>query len=114
MPGPGDVNVVNVITLVAIVILVLCVARYSRAISIDLIGLPLRAWAETKFTMASKMYKLVTCYWCNAYWISLFFCSAALILTSLFTHDWWFMATLPFLWPAVSYVASWVIDRTVD
>lgn len=102
------------IILVGLVVLVFCVARYSRALSVDLIGLPIRAWAEQKYTAASKMYKLVTCYWCNAYWISLIHTAAALTAVSLYTHNWWAMAALPFVFPAVAYAASWVIDRTVD
>lgn len=114
MPGPGDVNVVDVITLVAFAVLVLCVARYGRAISVDLIGLPIRAWAEEKFTRASKVYKLVTCYWCNVYWISLLKCCLAAVLASLYWHNWWLMALVPFVFPAVAYAASWVIEKTVD
>lgn len=113
MPGPGDVNVVNVITLVAIVSLVLSVALFTKAITYDLVGLPIRAWAETKYTKASKIYKLATCWWCLAVWISLAYCSIALIAASVYLGNWWPMATLPFLWPAVAYAAGWVIDRTV-
>lgn len=99
------------IILVGIVILVLCVAHYSHALSLDLVGLPIRAWAETKFTTASKMYKLVTCYRCNTYWISLFVCAAALILTCLYMDSWWPMTTWPFLFPAVGYAAYAVVDK---
>jgi len=112
MPGPGDVNVVDVITLVAFVILVLAVARISRAISIDLIGVPLITWAEKKYGRTSKMYKLLDCYWCNSFWVSLLVCAAALLIPTLYEHNAWILALLPFLWPAVAYGASVVIDKT--
>lgn len=99
------------IILVGIIVLVLCVAHYSHALSLDVVGLPIRAWAETKFTTASKMYKLVTCYRCNTYWISLIACTAALILTSLYLHNWWPMAWLPFGFPAVGYGAYIIVDK---
>jgi len=103
-----------VIILVAIVILVLCVAFFAKAVTYDLVGLPIRAWAEEKFTKASKVYKLATCWWCLAFWISLVaVCTPALVATSLYLNNWWPMATLPFLAPAVAYAAGWVVDRTV-
>lgn len=101
------------IILVAIVILVLCVAFFAKAVTFDLVGLPIRAWAEEKFTKASKVYKLATCWWCLAFWLSLVACALALATTSLYLNDWWPMATLPFLFPAVGYAAGWVVDRTV-
>lgn len=99
------------IILVSFVALVLSVARYSRALSYDLIGLPIRAWAEKH---PGKIHKLVTCHWCNAYWIALILTCLALGAYSIFTKTWWPMAGLPFAWPAVAYAASWIVDRTVD
>jgi len=101
-----------VITLVAFVVLVLTVARISRAISVDLIGVPLITWAEKKWGRQSKVYKLLDCYWCNSFWISLLVCAAALTILTLHEHNPWYLTLLPFAWPAVAYAASVVIDQT--
>lgn len=102
------------IILVGLVVLVLCTARYSRALSHELIGLPIRAYAEEKYTRASKAYKLVTCHWCNSFWIALIHTLLALTACSIFLGTWWPMAATIFIWPAVAYMAAWIIDRTVD
>lgn len=100
------------IYLLAFAALVLAVARATRVIVYDEIGQPLRQWVLTKWPLPSKPGKLVTCYWCAGFWISL--------IASLYVHTaacfagwlpWHSIALLPVTTFAVAYGAAWVLDK---
>lgn len=94
------------IYLLAFVVLVLAVSRATRVIVFDEIGLPLRNWVLRRWPLPSKPGKLVTCYWCAGFWVSLL---AATATHSLFPWKPWI--AIPLLTFAVSYAAAWVLDK---
>ena len=99
------------IYLLAFVVLVLAAARATRVIVIDEIAAPVRTWILRTWPPPSKPAKIVTCYWCAGFWVSLF--------ASLYTHTaicfagwlpWQTLAFAPLTTFAVAYAASWVLD----
>lgn len=89
----------------AFVVIVLAVARLTRVIVIDDIGLPLRQRVLTKWPLPSKPGKLVTCYWCAGFWMSGL---AALAAHTLF--PWNPFLAVPLLTLATSYAVGVVLD----
>lgn len=100
------------IYLLAFVVLVLAAARTTRVLVIDEIAAPLRTWILTRYGAASKPGKLVRCYWCSGFWVSLIltvytqcvFCFAGWL-------PWQTVALLPIVTFAVAYASSWVLDK---
>jgi hypothetical protein len=94
-----------VIYLLAFVVLVLAVARVTRVLVIDEIAFPLRRWVLTKWPAPSKPAKLITCYWCAGFWVSLVAC------TYVSATGWLPWVALPLATFAVAYASSWVLDK---
>jgi hypothetical protein len=127
MPGPTaadqqyhqpaeNANLVNVITLAALIVLALATARATRIVSIDEITAPARVWIDQHLGKTSKISKLIWCYWCSAWWVSLLTSGYALTLAAAFTNLTWTQAAL--IWPLLSlanaYAASWILDKEID
>ena len=105
------------IYLLAFVALVLAVARATRVVVIDDITIKARGWLLRRFGEGSAMGKLVICYWCSGFWVSLLACLYVHTVTcSAGWLPWQTVAYLPITTFAVAYGASWVLDRegTVD
>jgi hypothetical protein len=101
-----------VIYLLAFVVLTLAVARVTRVIVIDDVAIPLRRWVITKFGDDSAAGKLVTCYWCAGFWVSLLACLLVHTVTCAAGWlPWQTVAYLPITTFAVAYGASWVLDK---
>lgn len=107
-----DVNVIYVIIGLCFIVLVLFVARMTRLASIDMITMSMRASIDSKRGTESFLSKLIWCYWCSAVWVSALACIPA-VLAGPILLDWSWLTTLayPYLFPAVAYAASWIIDR---
>ena len=100
------------IYLLAFVVLVLAAARATRVIVFDDVAIPLRSWIVRKFGEDSRPSKLVTCYWCAGFWMSLLQMLA--VHTIAWTAGWlpWqSLLLLPVTTLAVAYGASWVLDK---
>jgi hypothetical protein len=101
-----------VIYLLAFVVLVLAVARATRVIVIDEVATPLRKWVFARFGPEGRMAKLVRCYWCCGFWISLLGCALVHAYAHAFAgHRWHTWLLLPVTTFAVAYGASWVLDK---
>lgn len=81
----------------------------------DEIGQPLRSWVLRKWPLPSKPGKLVTCYWCSGFWVSLFAVATTLTVAAA-SHwlPWASMWLTPLLTFAVSYGAAWVLEKEDD
>ena len=100
------------IYLLAFVVIVLAVARATRVLWFDEICQPLRSWVLRKWPLPSKPGKLVTCYWCLGFWVSLLFCAGAhtyVTVTGLAPGHTWLL--LPLTTSAVAYASAWVLDK---
>jgi hypothetical protein len=101
-----------VIYLLAFVVLVLAVARATRVIVIDEVAAPLRNWVLRKWPVPSKPSKLIRCYWCTGFWVSLVL---ATYTQAIFCFTGWLpyqtLALLPITTLAVAYAAAWVLDK---
>lgn len=103
------------IYLLAFVVLVLAVARASRVIVIDEVALPLRNWVFKKWGTDGRMAKLVRCYWCSGFWLSLLACTGShLYLVVYGLLPWHTMLLLPITTFAVAYGAARVLDKEDD
>lgn len=110
-----DVNVVYVIILLSFIVLVLFVARLTRLASIDQITVSLRAKIDAKHGTDSFLSKLIWCYWCSAIWVSGLACIPAILVGPTFLGwSWLTVLIYPYLFPAVAYAASWIIDREAN
>jgi hypothetical protein len=101
-----------VIYLLAFVVVVLAAARLTRVFNIDEIAAPLRQWIINRYGADSKPGKIVRCYWCAGFWISMLcttYAQVAICAGGL--ADWRTLAALPLTVPAVAYTASWVLDK---
>ena len=108
------------IYLLAFVVLVLAAARATRVIVIDDVAIGLRSWvlADTKkiwrlkFGKTPWLAKLVVCYWCAGFWVSLllvlFVHTYACVTGQLSWHTMWLA---PITTLAVAYASSWVLDK---
>jgi hypothetical protein len=94
-----------VIYLLAFVVLVLAAARATRVIVFDDVAIGLRSWVIRKFGEDSKPAKLVTCYWCAGFWVSLLAC------VYVGATGWLPWKAIPIVTFAVAYGASWVLDK---
>ena len=100
------------IYLLAFAVLVLAAARATRVIVIDDVAIPLRKWIFTKFGTDGRMAKLIRCYWCSGFWISLLACLLVHTYADAFAgQPWHVWLLLPLTTFAVAYGAAWVLDK---
>lgn len=88
------------ITVLALAVYVLTVARLTRIVTTDRIGLPLRAWALKRWGADSMLSFMVHCPHCLGWWIALVFAFPAAVVAGL---PWWWGFGL---WPAASYLVG--------
>jgi hypothetical protein len=101
-----------VIYLLAFVVLVLAVARATRVVVIDDITIKLRGALLRRFGGDSAVGKLVICYWCSGFWVSLLACLYVHTVTCAAGWlPWQTAAYLPITTFAVAYASSWVLDK---
>lgn len=100
------------IYLLAFVVLVLAVARATRVLWYDEICQPMRSWVLRKWPLPSKPGKLVTCYWCLGFWVSLLASTGIhFYVAATGLAPWHTMALLPLTTFAIAYASAWVLDK---
>lgn len=88
------------ITLLTLTVYVLVVARLTRIVTTDQIGLPVRAWALKRWPQPSMISFLFHCPWCVGWWLALPLAFPAAVVAGL---PWWWGFGL---WPAASYLVG--------
>jgi hypothetical protein len=87
-------------------------ARLTRAFNIDEVFAPLRSWIVNRYGVASKPGKIVRCYWCAGFWVSLLCTTYAQVaICAAGWLPWQTVALLPITGPAVAYASGWLLDK---
>jgi hypothetical protein len=88
--------------LVAFILITLALARTTRAVVADRVGLPLRRWAVNRYGEQSGLAFALHCPWCVSMWLA---APAAVFWTLLaLPPDLWWLC-LP-AWPGISYLVG--------
>ena len=95
-----------VLNILCLVLLAFTVARLTRVVVDDSIGLPLRQWVIRRFGEDSRATTLVHCIWCTGWWVS-WLCTIALFP---FLDLPWF--TLPLIAVAISQAAPMFLQAS--
>lgn len=100
------------IYLLAFVALVLASARLTRVLVIDEIATPLRNWVMATWPPPSKPSKLIRCYWCSGFWVSLSLVTTAFLHAAALNFLPWSAGwAVPTVALAVSYASAVLLDR---
>lgn len=90
-----------------VVLAVLAVARLSRIITTDRIGLPIRRWVVSRWGETSLPAYFVHCPWCVSIWIATAVMPAALLPILIPTQPWYMTVIVTLLSiPAASHLAG--------
>jgi hypothetical protein len=91
-----------VLATVTFVLVVLALARVTRAVTTDLVGVPLRRWAVNGYGERSKLALMLHCPWCTSMWLAI---PAAIFWGVMTLPPGAFWLVLP-AWPAMSYIVG--------
>lgn len=100
------------IYLLAFVVVVLAAARVTGIFLWDEITRPWREKRLAKHPPGTKINKLLTCYWCFGFWVSLLLVTyLQVIAVAVAWLPWHTLLLLPLTIPAVAYGCGWVLDK---
>lgn len=90
-----------------LVVAAIAVARLTRILVTDRIGLPVRRWVVNRWGGDSLAGYFIHCPWCTSIWIAGIVMPAALLPYLISTQPWWVTVTVTALSiPAASHIAG--------
>lgn len=99
-------------TLITLLFVLFATVRTTRAIVVDKITEPLRAWLIRKNGAHGWFTYLFHCGWCTGFWIALPAAAIAWWATPLGTLmpiDWWF--GVPAVWFTLAYLTGFIMTK---
>ena len=99
-------------TLVTFFFILIATVRVTRALVVDKISHPLRAWVLSKNGADGWWTFLIHCGWCTGFWVALPAAAVAWWPGQLQHHlnlEWWF--GVPAVWFTIAYLTGLIITK---